>query len=128
MYHWETGTDADVLRFIVSGRAEDLECGAEDLEYQASDNVQAGPLAMLALPQALALVTSNWSVIEQIAKAALSSPAALPYQRVVAIAADKVLMDPAEYQRWDRTFRPQRVGDDKKSCRRTCLGNQAEAV
>lgn len=96
MYHWETGTDADVLDYILSGRADALEY-AEELP---SDYSEAGPLAMLALPQALALITSNWSVIEQIAEAALRSPAALTYERVMAIVADGVRMDPAEYHRW----------------------------
>lgn len=97
MYHWETGTDADVLDYIVSGRAETLE--HEDEE--PSDHSQAGPLAMAALPLALALVTANWPVIEQIAQAAMESPAALAYEKVMSIAADRVRLDPTEYQRWD---------------------------
>lgn len=108
MYHWGTGTDADVVDFVVSRRAEELEYAAEQLEYAElenaaeplSDNLRAGPLAMMALPQALALVTAHWTLIEQIAEAAVSSPAALDYERVMSIAGDSVRPDPTEFERW----------------------------
>lgn len=103
MYHWETGSDADVLGYILSHRASVLSYIADaldDPEELRCDNSDAGPLAMAALPLALALVTSNWPLIEQIAEAAMGSPAALDYECVLSIAADSVRLDEAEIYRW----------------------------
>ncbi|MGW9415174.1 hypothetical protein [Arthrobacter cupressi] len=106
MAHWGTGGDCDVIDYVLCARAEAL----EDADEPLSDNINAGPLAVLALPVSLALVSTNWAVIEDIAQAAMKSPACLDYESVIAIAAGRVRLDPVEYRRWDGFFRDARQG------------------
>lgn len=100
MFHHGTGSDDDVISSIHEHHAESIQDA--DIEGESNDYVDAGSLALIALPVCLSIVTTRWTDIEQIAGELLTSTRAITYKRVIQMVGSRRVNIQAAYERWTR--------------------------